>query len=82
MVLYPPVLYYGSYAKAGIGERPLNLDSEVVKLLFNIITLVFLGLSIYLLVIDWKLFLLFWVGVVITAFAWAKVRKNEKRKNK
>lgn len=48
----------GKYSKAGIGEKPLAYKSVIVQFILNISTLVFIGLSIYLLFFyNWKLFL-------------------------
>ena len=78
LALYPIVWYYGNYAKAGAGEKPLILNSVFIQFFLGLFSLVFIGLAIYLLIIDWKLFLLLFVVIFITGYIKGLITKRKK----
>mgnify|MGYP001584046269 CR=1 FL=1 len=54
------VIWSGSYSKSGVGEKPLILESVVFQFVFNMITLAWFILTIYLLIfVSWKFVLFF-----------------------
>lgn len=58
--------WHGRYARAGIGDKPLILSSVYFSFVFNILSLVWLVATGYLLfVVDWKLV----VAAFIVGFA-------------
>lgn len=66
--MYPAVYIHGGYSKAGIGEKPLILNSVVVEFLLNLTLLAFIGLSIWLLFESWKTFLVLIGAIGVTGF--------------
>ena len=78
LVLYPIVWYYGTYAKAGVGEKPLILNSVFIQLFLGLFSLVFIGLAIYLLILDWKLFLLLFIVILVVGYIKGLIAKRKK----
>lgn len=63
IILFPLVYYYGRYSKSSVIDKPLILHSVVIQFAFNAIILLFVGLSVYLLILNWKLLLIF-IGIM------------------
>lgn len=76
LALYPAVWYYGTYARAGIGGKPLFFNSVFIQLFLGLLSLFFIGLMIYLLILDWKLFLLLFMIIFITGYIKSLVTKR------
>lgn len=68
MIVYPFVWYFGSYAKAGIGEKPLIFHNPLFILVGNLIVWAFIAISIYLLFVSWKTLLLLFALIVLAGY--------------
>lgn len=63
-------MWSGRYSKAGIGETPLILQSIIFQFIFNIIMLIWLILTVYLLLfVSWKFVLFFLLANFIYRFS-------------
>ena len=62
LFLLGTLTYYGRYAKAGIGEKPLMLNSSFIQFLYTILLIIALIYSGFLLFTDWKILL---IGFII-----------------
>jgi membrane protein implicated in regulation of membrane protease activity len=68
LVMYPVVYFHGSYAKASVVDQPLIFSSTVFVFFCNLTILAFVILSIYLLYVSWKTFLLLLLIIAISGF--------------
>jgi len=57
--------YYGRYANAGFGEKPLILGSIIVQFYFNILAIAWLIATITLFFVDWRIVILSFVLIII-----------------
>lgn len=80
LILFPFIYFYGRYSKSQPWERPLILNSVFIQFAFFIITLLFIGLSIYLLILNWKLLLLFFGIIAILGYISGLLFKNKNKK--
>lgn len=56
-------IWYGRHAKLSVVDRPLLLSSTVFNLLFELIALIWIGISIFLLFKNWGLVIFPFLGI-------------------
>lgn len=77
LILYPIVWYTGTYAKAGIGEKPLIFNNAIFQLVSNLATILFIAGAVWLLFISWKMLILLFLIVMSTGFLLGMLRKRK-----
>lgn len=68
LVIYPMVWYFGSYSKAGIGEKPIIFNNPLFVLFGNLSVVLFIVISIWLIFVNWKTFLLVILIIMISGY--------------
>jgi hypothetical protein len=66
LIIYPIVWYFGTHSKSSVIDQPLIFHNSLFVLFCNLLVLVFVVISAYLIFISWKTFLLL-ILIIATA---------------
>ena len=69
-------IWYGRYAKLSIIDKPLILSSIVFNLLFELLALIWIGVTIYFLFKNWKLPVLTFGGLMILKIVFTRLAEQ------
>lgn len=76
LIIYPVIWYFGSYSKVSVIEKPLIFHNKLFVLFGNLITIAFIGMSIYLIFVSWKTFLLLILIITISGLFTGYLKKK------
>ena len=80
LIIYPVVYYRGTYARSLFFDKPLIFGNKLFMFVSNLIIILFVTISIWLIFVNWKTFLLLILIIATLGYIKGLLNKNNDEK--